>query len=406
MVEKETKMQKKKRRKEVLTSYFFPFFSSTSWIWLYLISLIVLIFWGYLITQVIPLSESCSHVTEEISYEEVASGFTIKQPFRSVLEPWLRWDTIWYMKITKYGYHSASPEVAFPPLYPLLIRMLGKLLGGQYLLASLIISWSAFFGSCYLLNERIEQKYKDKNMKNGIRYMLFFPSAFFFYAGYTESLFLLFVLLAWHHADQKDWFRVGLLGALAVLTRFVGIFLILPFGYMWWKNTFRKTNVMSIFSIMLIPLAFLFWGNYTSANYDISPSSALNLGWALHFDWPWVGIIGSIQKIFSSPISSTIYIFFDLVVVVVAFSSLMWWLKRKKIEEAFFICGTLLISLMKIPNIGTLGSTSRYILPLFPIYLTRPIFLENKLCSLIILFCSTTLWLLCATMFFTCNWIA
>lgn len=397
------------RRKEILTSFLFSNkknFSSKSWIWLFLFSLIVLIFWGFLTTHAIPLSDFCSQVIEDISYEDVASGWALKQPFRSILEPWLRWDTIWYLKIAKFGFRPANPGLAFPPLFPLLIRLLGKLLGGQYLLASLLISWSAFFGSCYLLNERIEQKYDDLNIKNGIRNMLFFPTAFFFFAGYTESLFLLLVLLAWRRADKKEWFWVGLIGAFAVLTRFVGLFLILPFGYMWWKNSFRTKKSVRIFAILLIPLAYLLWGNYASANYDISPSSALYLGWAVHFDWPWVGILGSFQKIFSSPISHTIYLFFDLITVFFALISLVWWLKRKKVEEVLFIAGILLVSLMKIPDSGTLGSTSRYLLPLFPIFLTTSTFVEKKLWGLIIHICFLTLWLFYATLFFTCNWIA
>ena len=65
---------------------------------------------------------------------------------RYVTNPWLHWDTYWYLGIAENGYRVAG-STPFMPLYPLLIRIVGMLLGGNYPLAALLISTVATFGA-------------------------------------------------------------------------------------------------------------------------------------------------------------------------------------------------------------------------------------------------------------------
>ena len=55
---------------------------------------------------------------------------------RYLVRPWERWDTVWYLKIAEHGYTDYG-STAFLPLYPLLIRVVGTLLGGHVLLDQL-----------------------------------------------------------------------------------------------------------------------------------------------------------------------------------------------------------------------------------------------------------------------------
>src|SRR5690349_16948462 len=54
---------------------------------------------------------------------------------RVLLWPVVRYDVIWYMGIAEHGYAYKAGSTAFHPLYPLLMGLLGRLLGGHYLLA-------------------------------------------------------------------------------------------------------------------------------------------------------------------------------------------------------------------------------------------------------------------------------
>ena len=50
---------------------------------------------------------------------------------RTLLWPVARYDVIWYVGIAEYGYGYQPGATAFHPLYPLLMGMLGRLVGGS-----------------------------------------------------------------------------------------------------------------------------------------------------------------------------------------------------------------------------------------------------------------------------------
>ena len=64
---------------------------------------------------------------------------------------WQRLDTLYYLEIAVRGYSAGNGTVVFPPFYPLLIRLVGVVLGGQYLLAAIFISSVACVGLLVLV---------------------------------------------------------------------------------------------------------------------------------------------------------------------------------------------------------------------------------------------------------------
>jgi len=376
------------------------------WIWLYLMSLLVLIIFGNLSARFLPLVDLNNQLPGDLTYEGVSPGWASNGVVRSFLEPWLRWDATWYLLIAKQGYSSFGTELAYPPVYPFLIRIIGKLFGNQFLLASLIISWTAVFGACLLLEERFTHLTDQQTAVRGIRNLLIFPTAFFFFAGYTEGLFLLLLLLAWRYAEREKWLLAGLFGAVATLTRFLGIILIIPFMYMWMKKNWRKKKIINLSALLLIPFAYFGWGILASKIFQITPATALNKGWALHFDMPWVGVVGSLKLIFSQPIAKSYFAYIDLFAVIITIFCLYYLLRKKLFAEVFFVAGFTLIALLKISDLRILGSTSRYILPLFPLYLMLAEWGQHKKIDRLILVIMLFLWLLSAAMFFTWNWVA
>src|SRR5512141_644287 len=91
---------------------------------------------------------------------------------------------------------------------------------------------------------------------------LFFPTAFFMLAAYTEPVFLLFALLALDAGTQSHWGRAGAFGALAALTRLQGVLLVLPLAYLWWQAQPEQKRDWRAPAIALVPLAtaaFMAW---------------------------------------------------------------------------------------------------------------------------------------------------
>jgi hypothetical protein len=57
-----------------------------------------------------------------------------------VVFPWQRWDGLEYQYLASAGYHHASLQDAFYPLYPGLVHATGQLFGHDYGVAALVVS--------------------------------------------------------------------------------------------------------------------------------------------------------------------------------------------------------------------------------------------------------------------------
>jgi hypothetical protein len=68
-----------------------------------------------------------------------------------MLGAWQRLDTVYYLQIATHGYSADNGTVVFSPLYSLLIRSVGAVLGGQPLFAALLISSVACVGLLVLI---------------------------------------------------------------------------------------------------------------------------------------------------------------------------------------------------------------------------------------------------------------
>src|SRR5258707_14025527 len=104
-------------------------------------------------------------------------------------------------------------------------------------------------------------------------FLCIFPTAFFFFAAYNESLFLLLTASAFLAMRRQKWWLAGILGFLAALTRSAGLFLVIPFLWELWmaretitgseQSTMRRLlDILNrVFPDMIIPLAtFLYCG--------------------------------------------------------------------------------------------------------------------------------------------------
>jgi hypothetical protein len=149
--------------------------------------------------------------------------------------PWTHWDGAWFLRVALRGYrHDASP--AFFPLYPLLIRGLAPLTGGNYVLAGMAVSLVAYAAAMILLYRLVAGDVGRRVALWSVVFLSLFPTAFFFQAVYSESLFLALTLAALLAARRGRWWLAGLLGGLATLTRSAGVLLLVPLAWMWWEQ--------------------------------------------------------------------------------------------------------------------------------------------------------------------------
>jgi hypothetical protein len=153
-----------------------------------------------------------------------------------------RWDTFWYYSIATEGYHWDATRfqhenVVFFPLYPLLMRWGGRLLGVGPLTAGLLVSLGSFTGAVVLLYRLAIEDLGEAQAGPAILLFATYPFALFFSAVYTESLFL-FVTVGAFYAMRRDRILIAaLLGVAAGLTRPNGCWLALPLLWMAWERT-------------------------------------------------------------------------------------------------------------------------------------------------------------------------
>ncbi len=135
-------------------------------------------------------------------------------------------DGLHYIKIALSGYEKN--EVAFFPLYPLLIRLLAPVPGLTFPVAALVISWTALIASLLILPRYLSLTGLSKNAKWSIIFLLTFPTSFFLQSAYSESLFIVLVLLCLFTNKRGNFWASALFAYLAGATRVVGIFLVIP----------------------------------------------------------------------------------------------------------------------------------------------------------------------------------
>jgi hypothetical protein len=170
-------------------------------------------------------------------------------------QSWYRWDSVHYSYLAMHGYTDWWRTVFFP-LFPLLERYVALVVGDPFI-AGLVISNVAGLGMLIVLYRLVEEDFDSERAYRTALYLSVFPTAFFFAAAYTESLFLLLALLSFYCMRQGNWWLAGVFGFFATLTRSTGLLLLLPFCYEYLRqHQFKlKTIHFDVFGGTLIGAA-------------------------------------------------------------------------------------------------------------------------------------------------------
>lgn len=148
------------------------------------------------------------------------------------LDLWGVWDTGWFVGIADGGYAAApgasgQANYAFFPLYPLLMRWVGKCVGGSFY-GGLVVSNVCLLVACALLFELVALDEGPESARRAVKYLLLLPAGFVFSGVFTEATFLALVLGAFLAVRKDRLLLAGACGFLAALARPVGVLLVLP----------------------------------------------------------------------------------------------------------------------------------------------------------------------------------
>lgn len=141
------------------------------------------------------------------------------------------WDAARYLRLSEEGYPKGSALCAFYPLYPLLIRVAAPWMGEDHLVAGLVLSNLFSVTAWGLFYERVRRRWGPTAAGWAIALLILFPGALFFQFPYTESLFLLLVMLLWWGLEERWWALAWVAAMLLPMTRAVGVFALLPIAW-------------------------------------------------------------------------------------------------------------------------------------------------------------------------------
>jgi len=149
----------------------------------------------------------------------------------NLIGPWTSFDGGWYLSIAERGYSftsiDAQANVAFFPAYPLAMRWVGWLLGGQPLVAGVLITLAAGAGSVVLFSRWSAERLGSPAARWAVVALVAYPYAWYLFgATYADALFLVAALGAFTLLDRGHPVWAGLVGAVATATRPVGLALV------------------------------------------------------------------------------------------------------------------------------------------------------------------------------------
>jgi hypothetical protein len=185
----------------------------------------------------------------------------------------VRWDAGWYLQIVTDGYRYAPGDpaiqqnIVFFPAYPMLMRLAGRLLGGGmtgYVAAGMLVSIAAFFGALAYLYAFARDRFGEQTATASVWLLAAYPFAIFFGALYTESLFLLGTIGAFHHFTKGEYGRAACWGLLVGLTRVNGALLVLPLGLLalsasGWRPSLKALAAAAAPGLGLVVYALFIW---------------------------------------------------------------------------------------------------------------------------------------------------
>lgn len=155
-------------------------------------------------------------------------------------------DGIFYIRIALHGY--SYTEQAFFPLYPLLIRYVNDVLHNP-IISGVLISYIAFIVGLINFSRYLHEVHLDTYRKWVSLFLISYPTSYYFGTMYTESTFFALFVSTLYFAKKKRIFLACMCAYFAALTRFVGVFAVIPLSLLF-ISRILNTKTRSISQMM------------------------------------------------------------------------------------------------------------------------------------------------------------
>jgi hypothetical protein len=282
------------------------------------------------------------------------------------LDIWGVWDTGWYLNIAAHGYSNViskdpatlgQTNYAFFPLYPLLMRFLGKGIGSYYI-AGIFLSNLFLIIAGIFLYKLVQSESDQKTAMRSIKYLFLFPVSFILSGVFTEALFVALAVLCFYYMRKKFLFIVGVSGFFLSLTRNAGFLIFVPLLLEYLKGSNLRIKKDILF-LSLIPLGLFV---FTLYNYhltgDFIAFTRIQSAWGRRLTNP----LGALSYGLSTgDLNHKFSAYFTLLTL------LLFIAFYRKIGFSYWVYG--IYSILIPLSTGTVISMPRYELTIFPLFI-------------------------------------
>lgn len=343
-----------------------------------------------------------------------ASPDSILRPYMGVkpetlpwLEIWQRWDTLHYQAIAEHGYSAFATSLFTPPLYPLLMKLTSFIFNNNTLFGGLVVSLLFCAASFTAFYEFAKFEMLDKVLaQRALIYFAIFPTIFFLFAPYTESIFTLGSIMCLLNLRKSRWLSAGIWGALAASARLTGAVIFIPALWsMWenWKNSGQLSAWVSPFLIGIASLIFPLYSWLGLGKSVFSPFEAQSQRFHGGFTLPGINIIKAIQQaaLGHFPITNTLDVLFLIIFLVLGVTV---WKQLPRVYGIYYFT-FMALYLTRIADTYPLLSMARYVLALFPAFLVLAQYGKNPTLNRIIVYGSILGLLFLSAQFTLWGWV-
>jgi len=317
---------------------------------------------------------------------------------------WQRFDANWYLVIAQNGYGGVEGDAHFPPLYPVLIRLLSFVVRNEFISALLIAQFALYFG-IKLLYDLYHEWGDGQRARQALFFLLIFPTSFFLFSAYTEAIFMISAILCLKNIQNGKWRWAGFLVFCAILVRLQGVALLVPLAWGLLQTRLKQVKFIELLFAGLSPaiaIAVYLLVRAGSGDSSVIPFTETNLH--ARIAPPWENVVYSVRYIFDG---SGGYIDVLNLAVFVLFSVLLianW--RRFPFEYGLFSAASIVVLAMRLVDTQPLNSMIRYLLTIFPVFYLFGSYAENKWLNRLMLVSFLILNLFLSAQFFLWGWVA
>lgn len=317
------------------------------------------------------------------------------------LDAWARWDGRWYVSVAESGYVDRPGEqsgLGFFPLYPVAIKLVAAPFEGDraaLVAAGLVVSQLALLVALIYVARLARLDVGAASARRAALYVLAYPTTIFLSAVYAESLFLALAVTAFWYGRQGRWHLAGVLSGLAALTRPFGVLVALALAAELVSGVRSRRQVAPWAWLTIGPLALTGWIAYllfltgrplafldAHANWSVRPGSALS----------------AITDLFDPRVYGFPWAVLALLLFAIVLSAYAW-----RLRPSYGIYSILMLAALASP--GTLTSSMRHELGLFPAFIVLGTFGARRWVHWSYLLLGGAMSLLFGAMFALSHWI-